>query len=314
MIKPLMKLMVAFIGVTLLLSPADVSAGAQEESIKLFDSAKSWSPLWYSNDFIMYIDPYSVFKIHDEQWDVNLTTMNNSNNYNLLDTFTYRIRCNDSTWQKVGWRVDGVFRSYRGPLGISLGSYEQPVNFIENTIISPLKEQVCGRFFSGSRYYWAYSSFRDSQIRGPIDQIWIKNNKVEVSQEDINLRHVYLMFSVLGGTQANFGEMFARCNSREIINVVDGVPMSDWTSVISNSAIDVLFEKMCSQRFSYITYQNDQITLPTLKISSQPVQAIETSETTRLETELDEAKQKCAGLGFRTGTPKYGQCVLKLSQ
>jgi hypothetical protein len=308
------KLMGALAGLALLLCPTDAAyAGIREQGANLYTSTKLWSPLNFNNEWTAFIDPYSVFKVNEKDWDVNITFINSQNQYDPEQTFTYRIDCQNLKFQAQGWRVNGVLKEYKGPLGLWVMNPTR-TSIPPGSIMWTAKEYVCGVNNSGSTYYWAYSSFRNGEMKGTIDQIWFKDHLVTISQDDVNLRRVNLMMSVLGGTQANFTELFVKCDKRETMEAANGITSTDWSPISAATGSEVLWEKMCSNRFSYLKYQTSSITMPAPKPAPVPMSVSETNERTRNETGMDEAKRKCGDLGFRAGTPKFGQCVLKLTQ
>lgn len=308
------KLIRALAGLALIFGSAEPAlAGLRDQGENLYKSTKLWSPLNYNNEWVAAIDPYSVFKVNANEWDINLTFFNNQNEYDPGQTFTYRIDCTKLKFRRQGWRINGVLKEWRA--GVAFLGLEDPQQRIEpNTIIWTAKEYVCGINSSGSTYFWAYSSFRNNQTRGAIDQMWFRDNMVTISQDDNNLRRVNMMVSVLGGSQPNFAEFFVKCDKREWMDAANGVTYNDWSPVPVGTGVEVFFEKMCSNRFNHITYQTSPITMPSPKPASAPVPVSETGRQPQNGSDMDEAKKKCAALGFTPRTPKFGQCVLKLTQ
>lgn len=295
-------------------SAGSALAGVRDQGANLYTSTKLWSPLNYNNEWVALIDPYSVFKVNEKDWDVNIAFINSQNQYDPEQTFTYRIDCQNLKFQAQGWRINGVLKEYKGPLGMWVMNPTR-TTLSPGSIMWTAKEYVCGTNSSGSTYYWAYSSFRNNQMRGAIDQMWFRDNVVTISQDDRNLRRVNMMVSVLGGAQPNFSEFFVKCDKREWMEAANGVTTTDWSPIPSASGVEVSFEKMCSNRFSFITYQTNSVTMPAPKPAPAPVPASDTSEQPQNGSSgMDEAKRKCVALGFRAGTPKFGQCVLKLTQ
>lgn len=293
-------------------SAGSALAGVRDQGENLYNSTKLWAPLSYNNEWLAAIDPYSVFKVNANEWDVNLTFFNNQNQYDPAQTFTYRIDCTNLKFRRQGWRINGVLKEWRGWLNPKLISFKEDIT--EGSMIWTAKEYVCGFNYSGSKYYWAHSSFRGGQVRGSIDQMWFRDNVVTISQDDTNLRRVNLMISVLGGAQGNFSEYFVKCDKRVSMEAVNGVTSTDWSPIPVGTGVEVFFEKMCSNRFNHITYQTSPITMPSPKPAPAPVPVSETSKQPQNGSGMDEAKKKCAALGFTPKTPKFGQCVLKLTQ
>ncbi|WP_298198560.1 hypothetical protein [Novosphingobium sp.] len=309
------KLVKALLGCLMLFGAAgSVNAGVRDQAENLLSSTKYWSPIDYSNNAISYADPYSTFRVSQNEWDINITFVNNQNQYLLSDTFTYRIDCLNSKFRKQGWRVNGILKEWTSPLGNFGGmGLEGPKEKIPaGSMIETAKKNLCGISISGKMYFWINSFFRNGEVRGAIDQIWLESNKVEIAEGNQNIRRAHIMLSVIGGNQPNFEELFAKCDRREFMEVANGVPTSDWSPAAVGSAMDVVIEKMCSNRFSYITYQTVPLTLPAPKPAPAPPPAANVQPQGR--SSIDEAKRKCASLGFVRGTPKFGQCVLKVSE
>lgn len=314
MTKHVMKLMGGVAGIALLIGPIfPVSAGTYEEGVRLYAASTSWTPLNYNNEWMALIDPYSIYKVNEKDWDVNIAFINNQNQHVPEQTFTYRIDCQNLKFQAQGWRINGVLKPYKGPLGIWVMNPTR-TTVTPGSIMWTAKEYVCGFYNDGSTYYWTYASFRNNQLRGTIDQIWIKGNIVTISQDNNNLRRVDLMSSVIGGTQSVFTEFFVKCDKREMMEALNGVISTDWSPIPVASGVEVILEKMCSNRFNYVTYQYSPIKMPAPKPATAPAPATEASEQSQNGQGMDEAKRKCRALGFQAGTPKFGQCVLKLTQ
>jgi hypothetical protein len=294
---------------TLLCSAAvPALAGESEQSAALYNSAKLWAPLNYNNDQIWYVDPNSVYKVSEHEWDLNLTALNNSNQYVISETKTFRINCqNYDILPNIGWRVNGILKENRGPLGIR-STKDSRFKSSPGQVIWTAKEYVCGVSNYGSNYYFHYAWFRNGQLRGVIDQVWIKGNVVHVSQNDPNIRRIDTMISVLGGTTPAFRELYYKCDKREWMEAENGVTTTNWTVASSGVYFDFVFSKLCSGNSNVVSYQTTSFTIPA------PLPAATGSEQSASSSDIQGAKQKCLALGFKAGTPKFGQCVLKLSQ
>lgn len=287
---------------------APALAGESEQSGALYNSAKLWAPLNYNNDQIWYVDPNSAYKVSEHEWDINLTALNNSNQYLLGETKTYRINCqNLDVLPLIGWRINGSLQPKKWLFG-SLDKNAQRFKTNPGQVIWTAKEYVCGLNNSGSNYYFHYAQFRNGQLRGAIDQIWIKENVVRVSQHDPNIRRIDTMVSVLGGTNPVFRELYYKCDKREWMEAENGVTTANWTVASSGVYFDFVFTKLCSGNSNVVSYQTTSFTIPA------PLPAITGSDQSAGSSDIQGAKQKCLALGFKAGTPKFGQCVLKLSQ
>jgi len=285
-------------------------SGVQEQAGAVYNSARMWVPLNYNSDLIFFADPFSVYKVDNSEWDINIAALNNQNQYVTEETKTYRINCNTlEVSPNVGWRVNGIIKENRGPLGVrSIRDSRFRAN--PTQIIWSAKEYVCGVVNSGIGYGWIFSSFRNGQIRGIIDRFWIKENSVDISPEDQNLRRAVVMSDVAGGNVFDFSDVYVKCDKREWMNFSKEGTLNSWAPVVERSAVDVIYEKMCSNRFQNIAYRTAPFEIPAPK----PVPKNELVEKAESGSNMDDAKSKCSALGFRAGTPKFGQCVLKLTQ
>jgi hypothetical protein len=150
-----------FVCLVLFGAAGSTNAGVREQGANLYSTTKLWSPLNYNNDWIGLIDPYSVFKVNEKDWDVNITFLNSKNEYVPEQTFTYRIDCKNLKFQSQGWRVNGLIKEYKGPLGTWVMNPTR-ASIPQGSIMWTAKDYACGTSNSGSTYYWAYSSYRNS--------------------------------------------------------------------------------------------------------------------------------------------------------
>ena len=293
-----------------LLGSANVPAFASEseQAAALYNSAKMWVPLNFNDDAVWYVDPQSSYKVNENEWDVNITALNNSNQYFPNDTKTYRINCqNLDILPNIGWRINGVLKENRGPLGVR-STKDSRFKASPGQVIWTAKDYVCGISNSGSRYGWLNSGFRDGKIRGAIDQYWIKENIVYISEKNSNMRLIKILISFVGGSQYVFRDIYFNCDNRQFMEAENAVVKFDWKIAPSISFFDLLTEKMCSGQSKFISYQTTSFTMPA------PMPKGITSEQPEALSDINGAKQTCADLGFKPGTEKFGNCVLKVSR
>jgi hypothetical protein len=69
--------------------------------------------------------------------------------------------------------------------------------------------------------------------------------------------------------------------------------------------------KICKQKPSYIIYEPSEFGVPEVLKADGNDQAVISKDNMQ---NLDDAKQKCADIGFIRGTEKFGQCVLRVSK
>lgn len=306
MVRVVAKLVTAILGCLVTFGvTGSATAGVREQGANLYTTTKVWSPLNYNNEWTAVIDPYSVFKVNEKDWDVNISFINNQNQYDPEQTFTYRIDCQNLKFQAQGWRINGVLKEYKGPLGTWLMNPTR-TKIPPGSIMWTAKEYVCGVSHSISTYYWANSWFRDNQMKGTIDQIWFKDNVVSISPDDRSLRRANLMISVLGGTQPNFTEFFVKCDNREMMEATNGAITTDWTPIPAASGVEVLLEKMCSDSFNSIAYETAQITLPAPQPAPAKEDILEAGSNNELNTSTNQNKNRRPS--FRNSSKKSPGC------
>lgn len=285
-----------------------VFAGESEQAAALFNSTKMWAPLNFNNDAIWYVDTQSPYQVSENEWDVNITALNNSNQYLISETKTVRINCqNYDVFPNIGWRINGLLKENRGPLGVR-STRDSRYKANPGIIIWTAKDYVCGISNAGSKYGWLNSEFRDGKLRGPIDQYWIKENKIHISKDDTNIRYINMLVSFVGGNQFAYRDLYFNCYKREVMEAENSVVKFDWRVSPNHIFYDIIVEKMCSGQSKFMSYQTTSFAMPA------PMPKTAAPEQPDVLSNINGAKQKCSALGFKAGTPKFGQCVLKLAQ
>src|SRR4029078_3634258 len=114
------------------------------------------------------------------------------------------------------------------------------------------------------------------------------------------------------GTKNYVGQVFSKCDTRDILYSDNGNVIVPWAKATDGTIDSMIVDRMCSNRFKFTQFSTHEFKVPepiAVANAAQPVR-----ETGKIGDNLDAAKGKCASLGFIAKTPKFGECVLKLSQ
>lgn len=296
-------------GLLLALWAAAAVAGDRERGVALYASARVWSPVSYNAAELIAIDPFSLYRVSDAEWDVNVTSINDAMQFDPLKTSTHRINCRDSTVQIAGWRTSAAFIEYRGPEGTGpAGGPRTPIP--AGSMISVARDYACGVRAEGVSYGWLISWLREG-VRSPIDQMWLRENSVVVDRHDPGLRSARLMFNQqpVGGME--FRDVYLRCDKRQWMETANGTVTVDWRAPPMGSPREIAFEKICAATPGPIRQSRGAVRPPhsaAAALEGPPDGAA------GIERDLQAAKTKCADLGFRPSTTKFADCVLQLSR
>lgn len=289
-------------------------AGTRENSEALFRSTSFWVPINHSSEFIAYADPFSVTKIDDYTFDINLTFINNNNEYLPDDTFTYRINCNKNKFRKIGWRINGSLREFNHWLWKVPEAPEEKIPAA--SIIATAKDVVCGISPFGERMGFLTSYWENNQPRGALAQIWLGGAHIDVAEGNPYLRRAKLAVRLVNSTQFRYEDVFVMCDRREMMFLPEGGGASQWSAISPTAPLNAGLTKLCSDTPSVGQLRQIPLTAPATQAVEPitPTNSPSQSADSDLESAIKEAKKKCAELGFVSGTPKFGDCVLKISR
>jgi hypothetical protein len=268
----------------------------------LYSSSRSWFPL--INDTsgnVFHIDPMSITKIDPDNWEINTTSINQKNEYDPYNTVTLRINCLNLTIQTQGWRIGVAFIENKTAIGLkAANSTRRKVK--SGTIDKFIYDFVCGVSDSGDIYYGlATSKMLDNSSFG---YVLIKNNKFFINK---NNKHIRKFSAGIGH------DFFVDCNKSNLLEVTQSAP----PYFTENASLDttvggVIVAKICRQSPSYLQFEETDFTVPAFSNSQND--GPENSSGLTSGASIDDAKKKCAELGFTRGTEKFGNCVLKVSR
>ena len=111
-------------------------------------------------------------------------------------------------------------------------------------------------------------------------------------------------------------KVYVKCDKKQIMSYEEGSNPKEWSVVQVAAPANILMTKFCSDMPSVAQLRTLKIQAPAVDepqtmSAVQPDQRVSTAVS---KADIEDAKRKCAELGFVAGTPKFGQCVLKLTQ
>lgn len=264
--------------------------------------AGRWFPVAREgSDHTWYSDPYSIVKVSDGVFQINLFRLpyyqppsetghwryqGGTGRTFLVDEkviMTAEINCSKMQFQHVGWRYQGQVRKYK-----KLSN--RPRSLYDATYTLRASYQVCGDKSSGNDLILISGS--DSETG-----YWAENNKYYVSSANESIRYFRNL----------------KTNEKVFVFCTKGLIVRDGASPApgSGSSLEVVRDWTCKGLHPGTTAITETFTPPpTLTPSSAPPAK---SGQVRLDP-LIAAKRKCAELGFDAGTPKFGECVLKITR
>ena len=242
----------------------------------------------------------SVTKIDTDNWEINATSINKNNEYDPLSTFTYRVNCSNLTIQIQGWRIGSAFIENKTAIGLKAANSTRR-KIKSETTDKYVYDFVCGINYSGDKYYGLATA---RLANGSFGYILIKNNTFFINKNNKYIRK----FS--GGIGHDF---FVDCNKYNLLEVTQNPPPYLTENASSDTTVGgVVVAKICRQSPSYLQFEETDFTVPAFSNSQND--GPEGSSGLTSGASIDDAKKKCAELGFTPGTEKFGNCVLKVSR
>jgi len=289
-------------------SPASAEVPLSEAIDKMARSGR-WFPVVKEDDnHTWYSDPYSIVKVSDQLYQVNVARFDKNMRYDPPDimnnTFVYtaEIDCRKMKFRAVGWRYDGIFR----PNKVLINSY---IKYNNKTIIYFISAQVCG----------VVSAEKDIILIANIDVntgFYAENNLYYSNSSDDNIRYILNPISN--------DKTYIYCKER--IGIIKG--STDFQSeAVIGSPLGVVYDWVCQglhpdTRRVTLPFTPPPIKSTTAATSTPATPPVDNKKSTsegeakheHSSNEISDAKRKCAALGFRFGTPKFGQCVLQITK
>lgn len=289
-----------------------VSANAQDNADALFRSTINWVPLGFSQDKSLYADPGSILKIDNNKVDINLLVINSNNQYIPEETFTYRFDCYNNKFKRVGWRIGGYLTKWK-PHWLWAAAEDK---ITVGSVMAAARDVVCGVSSNGENLEFLTSYWEGDQRGGPLIQVWIRDGYINVAEDNPNLRHAKLAARYLNSNQFSYKDTFAKCDRREIMFVSEGESSGKWLTTAPDEVLGAALTYLCSDTPLVGGLRKVALAAPTVeKHETTASTAPETQSVHEdLESAINEAKRKCAEIGFVAGTPKFGDCVLKISR
>jgi hypothetical protein len=289
-------------------SPVSAEVPLSEAIDKMARSGRWFPVVKEDENHTWYSDPYSIIKISDQLYQVNVARFDQNMRYDPPDimnnTFVYtaEIDCRKMKFRPAGWRYEGIFRKNK----VLINSY---IKYNNKSIIYFISAQVCG----------VKSAEKDIILIANINVntgFYAENNLYYSNSLDENIRYIL--------NPVSNEKAYIYCKER--IGIIKGSTDFQAEAVIG-SPLGVVYDWVCrgihpDTRRVTLPFDAPAIKLTTAAASTQappPVDAEASSgkggaTRKRSSNEISDAKRKCAALGFRLGTSKFGKCVLQITK
>ena len=287
----------------ILIEQVGAKENARTMGSKLFLSSNTWQPFGNNSSGTYYFYPESVIN-NGYKWEISITYVNNVGQYIPDNTRTYEIDCLNGEIQSLGWRINTYLYTHKEIEGwLSQASNKIPVQ--TGTLGSIIKDWVCGLNIQGADYYGMYGYKNEHGESNNFTNVWLKNNEIFISKEDNDVRMANLwMFVSHPKPTASYFSYYLRCSNSTYFDSTT----NSWL-VFDNKMFErALLGRACRDQSNVKKYIKEfSLPIATLVSSTQQI-------SDSLDKSIEDAKRKCADLGFVAGTTKFGQCVLKISK
>ena len=268
-------------------------------SISATEAKTSW---------VWYVDTYSIVKIRDEVYEINVTRRNPENQYDPDNTFTAEIDCGRLTATATGWRVSGNMTYATSMTGARRMGWKN-ISIPKNSIWYNNSVFVCGLKNSG-KFTIIAGTYRLGDL---ISAFRADNNTIYVKSDNNMMRYIENL-------SINRTYYFD-CDRRILVQSDQAGAVKILASPQANLPAAMLSDWVCLKLHPDTQLVSRSFDFPGAPPPAAPTEVLSPSPVSPPVSasgadvgDLGEAKKACADLGFKAGTPKFGQCVLRLSK
>lgn len=271
---------------------------SQDQAREMMVRTGKWIPSSIGTDGSSWnVDPYSIFKLSDRRFHINVMVVNASNQYEPSQTFTYEVDCGRGRIRVAGFRTNGIFQEYKELFGLI--SRFPWIDAEDGTHADSITGFVCP-FASSSGTMILISS---GISNGHLVAFSAIENVVFQSSNNQNLRYVE--------NNARGDRFYGNCATRAVMEVdSQGSVLWEETVFTAPSPGRVIVDWMCDGLHPETRVVVRNFDWPT----AQHPQAAPQNGEIRDATDLGPAMDRCEELGFVRGTEPFGECVLRVSE
>lgn len=242
-----------------------------------------------SNGIGHYVDPYSILKVGTDIFQINV--FYNGSEPVHVRAQTLEFDCANRKWTHVGWRHVSGFRPRK-----VIGKADRK-NILVGSIVNEYAKHVC-QYYTDIGYLIDARGFVTAP--GSYAKLSVIGNSIYYDEKTKIARSIV----ALNGKS----ELFVECNGKR------GSILEPNGKLTPFDPIDpILADWVCKPLHPSMIKASHSVQMP-----STPVDALGNGSAPNEEADtgvnIDEAKQKCASLGFKRGTEKFGACVLRISK
>lgn len=249
----------------------------------------------YGNSY--HVDPYSIAKISDNVFQINAASPNFGGNMNISQIVqTFEFDCAARRYAHVGWRYPGGFRAREIIGGKAWNKLDQNIGNSQSgpkfTIPNFYSRHVCMTKMAEGMVIDVFGVVQNKNL---YKFYFLKNTIYRNSKENV-------VFSYLFGNGRSDSKFYANCKTSEVTS-------QDGAAISTGPGNPILVDWMCKKLHPDTVVIEQDFDIP--KREPEPT---DTGNSPDALSAIEAAKRQCSELGFKLGTEKFGNCVLKVSR
>ena len=258
----------------------------------------------YGNPY--FADPYSTVKIRENVFHINVAfpmfetdSLNYGRKINITRAIqTFEFDCGARRYAHIGWRYPGGFRPRKIVGGTAWNKLDQNIG---NSQSAPQ--------YSIPLFFARHVCLTASAEGSGIDVVGIVQEKSFAGKVIILNNTIYkstrknIVFSYLVASGRSDTKSYVDCTTGIVTN------QGTATSAAPYQGDPIYVDWMCKKLHPDTVVIEEDFEIP-----GQKPATIDTGNPPASLRAIEAAKRQCADLGFKPGTEKFGNCVLKVSR
>jgi hypothetical protein len=258
----------------------------------------------YGNPY--FVDPYSIVKIRDNVFHINVAfpmfetnSLNYGRKINITRAIqTFEFDCGARRYAHIGWRYPGGFRPRKIIGGTAWNQLDQNIGNSQSgpqfTMPNYFARHVCPTASAEGSGIDAVGVGQGKSFAG---KVIILNNTIYKSSR----KNIVFSYLIAGG----------RSDTKSYVDCATGMVTSQGTSTSAApyQGDPIYVDWMCKKLHPDTVVIEQDFNIP--RQERPPEGTGNSSDALRA---IESAKRQCSELGFKLGTEKFGNCVLKVSR
>jgi hypothetical protein len=279
------------LGMIALCSPKAFAETSLEDAVYQMVVSGKWYPAAeeVNNQWSWYVDPYSIRRLSDGTYYINVSRRNLAGQYeapdswymNIPSTFTAQIDCISNKFKYAGWTHNGIFRKRKQP--------HNPFYKIDDgTVMHHIKYYVCG---DREKNYMPIVNFKHKGVD------YRFNTEYNKYYTNINSKNEKYFRDPI-----NKKMFFVDCSVRKIHEIDEDFVVTQTILYEDSDVSDPVVRRICDGSH------------PDISSVESDFEIKNSVDNNRDTLNIQQAKNKCIDLGYIKNTEKFGRCVLTISK